>query len=109
MQRRANVERADVPPGFLETIAGALSALIERPLLLAIPLVLDLYLWGGVRVSPAALTGPLGRWIDDQGGADAEWIADSLGRLGATGDMVALVGWLVPTLIAAVDRDQLFE
>ena len=109
MQRRVGVERGGAPPGIFETIATSLSALLERPLLFAIPITLDLYLWGGVRLSPAALTEPLARWLDEQGGADAEWMVDALGRLGATGDMMALIGWLVPTLVAAVDSDDLFE
>src|SRR3712207_4659956 len=99
MQRRVSVERGGAAPGIFETIAASLSALLERPFLLAIPIALDLYLWGGVRLSPAALVEPVARWIDEEGGADAEWMVEALGRLGATGDMTALVGWLVPTLV----------
>lgn len=106
MQRQSTIKPAG-PPGIFETIAGAMSVLLIHPWTLLLPIALDVYLWLGARLSPAALTRPVARWIDDQGGADAEWLVEVLGRLGTSGDLTVLVGWLVPSLVAGIDRADL--
>ena len=108
MQPVAGVGAQSAPPGVFETIAIAMSALLARPLPLAFPLAVDLYLWGGARLSPAGLLAPLGGWFARQDGAEAAGLADWLERLARTADLAAIVGWFVPSLLAGTNRADLF-
>ena len=108
MQPGVGVEARSAPPGVFETIATAMSALLAQPLPLALPLAVDLYLWGGARLSPASVLAPLGRWFAGQDGTEAGALAKGLDGLARTGDLAAILGWFVPSLLAGVDRTDLF-
>lgn len=108
MQRAAGVKPSQAPPGVFDTIAAAMSDLPTRPAPLLLPIAVDLYLWLGARLSPLAVVDPLRRWVDEQQPAavgEAQTLALTdvvawLDRLGRTGDLAALAGWLVPSLLA---------
>ena len=112
MHRGANAgsQRAErtTPPGVFETIAIAMSALLVQPLPLAFPLAVDLYLWGGARLSPAAVLDPFRRWLLARGGAETAEPAEWLERAARTGDLAAIVGWFVPSFLAGADRAEHF-
>jgi hypothetical protein len=112
MERGARVQGK--PPGILETFADAFSTLLVNPLPILLPILVDVYLALGPRVSPAGVTAPLAGWIDAQarpsaadlaslGVAPADYAAQIAG-LGQHADLVAAVGWIVPSLLAGVDR-----
>ncbi|HEX5498503.1 MAG TPA: hypothetical protein VFX03_04715 [Thermomicrobiales bacterium] len=114
MERGASARMHGKPPGILETFADAFSALLVNPLPILLPILVDAYLALGPRVSPAALTTPLAGWIDAQarqagpdlaslGVAPADYAAQIAG-VGQHADLVAAVGWIVPSLLAGVDR-----
>ncbi len=114
MERGASARMHGKPPGILETFADAFSALLVNPLPVLLPILVDAYLALGPRVSPAALTAPLARWIAAQaqaagpdlaslGVSPADYAAQIAG-VGQRADLVAAIGWLVPSLLAGVDR-----
>lgn len=103
-------------PGVFETIAGAASTVLVRPLPLLVPLALDLWLWQGVRLSPAVVAAPLGRWIEESraavaeaqaGGAEATGVAwpEEIGV--GLADLGDVAGAFVPTLLSFGDRSAL--
>lgn len=99
----------DAPPasssGPIDTLGAALTAVLARPVLAVVPLLADLALWLGVRVSPQPLTDPLGRWLTRRGGDGSGTVRADLDRLGADGDLVDLAFALVPSLLRGADRD----
>ncbi len=119
MQRGAGVGSGARPakaPGVFETIAAAASTLLVRPWLLLVPLALDLWLWLGPRLSPAAVAEPIGRWLTRSeaavpaaaaGEPGAGWFSPQ--DWGATGDLADLVGAFVPALLTSIDRATLPE
>lgn len=94
-------------PGIIDTIAGAMSLALARPLLLLVPVLVDLYLWLGVRISPEALTDELRRLVLKANSTDSASLADSLHHLGATGDLTSAAAVLVPSAIAGIDREKI--
>lgn len=89
---------AGVPavPGVVETIANGLSSILIYPALVAVPLLADALVWSGLRVSPRSL-------------ADASSsAADLLESVGLDQDVLRLGVVSVPTLLAWVDRDDLY-
>jgi len=112
MQRpaRGSGHEANAAPGIFDTIAVAMSALLLRPLPLLVPIVIDLYLSAGARLSPAGLLDPIRRWLASQGNvADVQITGplEALDRLSRTGDLAAIVGWFMPSLL--VDGGQTAE
>ena len=103
MQRGAEAKPRTAPPGVFETIALAVSALLVQPLPLAVPILIDLYLWVGPRLSPAGLTEPLARLATEQPNAWPEGVAEGLTAFGGWGDLVAAVGLFVPSLLGFVE------
>lgn len=100
------------PPGILATFADAVSALLVNPTLLLVPVAVDAWLALGPRVSPAPLTDAAARAVAAQaatpgmgalGSSPAE-LAAQITALGVGGDVAAVVGWLVPSLLAGADR-----
>ena len=98
MQRGAGVEARSAPLGIFATIAAAVSVLLVQPLPLLLPVAVDLYLWAGPRLSPAAVTEPLRRWIAGQPGTEAAAVAEGLATLGRSGDLAIVLGFFVPSI-----------
>jgi len=100
--RGANQEARVAVPGIFETIAVAMSALLIQPLPLVVPVAIDMYLSAGARLSPAGLLDPVRRWVATQENVADVQISgplDALDRLSRTGDLAAIVGWFVPSLL----------
>jgi len=103
MQRGADAKTTTAPPGIFETIALAVSALLVQPLPLALPLAVDAVLWAGPRLSPAAVVDPVRRWLTDRNVEGAEAWAEPLATLSGSGDVAAVVGFFVPSILGFVD------
>jgi hypothetical protein len=107
MQRDIAAKQPPVTPGVIDSIADGLSLALARPLLLLLPMLLDLYYWAGWRVSVEALTSPIRRWLLD---VDTSESADLAGRLETAGrsDIMSLLSLLVPSLLSGVKRDEFY-
>ncbi len=110
MERRTAATKQPKPvvvPGIVDTIAGAMSLVLEHPLLFTIPVLFDLYVWLGVRLSPAAFTDAFGRLLLRANSADATNVADNLRRFGERSDMTELLGVLLPSLLVGIGNQDL--
>lgn len=108
MQRDIAAKQPPVTPGVIDSIADGLTLALARPLLLLVPMLLDLYYWAGWRVTVEALTSPIRRWLLD---LDTTESADLAGRLETAGrsDIMSLLSVLVPSLLSGVDRDAIYS
>lgn len=102
---RTGAERTakSAPPGIFETIAAAVSALLLQPLPLALPAAVDLYLWAGPRLSPAALTDPLARVAAEQAGPEADALASGVTAFAGWADLGGLLGLFLPSVLGLVE------
>jgi hypothetical protein len=107
MQRGASAESRGTVPGIFETIAAAMSLLLVQPLLLAVPLVIDVYLWLGSRITPARMLEPLAAVLDTQTSLEAETLRATINSLSQEGNLVDLVGIFVPSLAGSVGTQNL--
>jgi len=101
--------KVGAPPGVFALIAGAASDLLVRPWLLLLPLTVDLWLWGGLRLSPAALAEPIGRALRQAAPAGADPAASGLPTGVTVGDPADLLGIFLPSMLALIDRSLLSE
>lgn len=106
MQSRRTADRVPAVPGIIDTIAAGMSAVVAHPFLLAVPALVDLYLWLGVRLSPAALTSALGRLVLQTNAQDKARLVDDLRTMGQTSDLTSTISVLVPSVVAGVDRSR---
>lgn len=68
--------------GVLDTIADGLSAVLERPQLMVLPLAVDLVLWLLLRVSLTPLTESVARFLEVSAAEDSELAAENLRVVG---------------------------
>jgi hypothetical protein len=108
MQTRLATRRGPPVPGVIDTIAAGLTVVLAQPLLMAVPLLVDLYFWVGWRATPQALTDPIRRWWTEIGASNGNSTVEALDRVGRS-DAVGIVAIFVPSLIAGADRDRLYE
>lgn len=59
-------------PGVVDTIGLGFSQLLARPFVVALPVLVDLYLWLGLRVPAEPLMVTLAGWVRDRGSLGAE-------------------------------------
>ena len=64
MQQKPTKPQVDERPRIVDLIAEGLSLALMRPWLLLMPILLDIVLWIGVRIEPAALMNSI-RILDD--------------------------------------------
>jgi len=107
MQRRGTAEAISGPPGIFDTIAVGMSVVLVQPLLMAVPLLMDAYLWLGARLSPESLTDPVGRWIARTGGEDGRQLGKTLREGGESFDVMGFAAAFVPSLLGWVGRDDI--
>jgi hypothetical protein len=108
MQTRAVTKRQPDIPGVIDTISDGLSVALAYPLLMTLPVLLDVYFWLGWKLTPEPLLAPIRRWIDDNNGRDAQSTLDALESLGRS-DMTTLTAQFVPALLPGVDRGDVYE
>ncbi len=102
MQRGVSAGTRGATPGIFETIATAMSLLLVQPVLLLVPLAVDLSLWLGVRISPERLVEPLALVLAAQPGAEAGALGTSLGGMSQSGNLIDFIGWFVPSLVGSI-------
>ncbi len=100
MQRRPtdSIERDVKLPGVIDTIGLAFAALSYRPYLIVIPVLLDLYLWIGVRLSAR----PLADLVEQRllsGQPNNPAALESVRAFGQQFDVFSLLTLTTPTLI----------
>lgn len=83
--------------GVIESIADGLSLALTYPLVLLLPIGVDIVLWSGITISPAALLQRFPK-LDDA--------ADSLGY---SADVLPLAALGVPSMLSGAERGQAFE
>lgn len=107
MQRGVSAGTRGATPGIFETIATAMSLLLVQPFLLVLPLVVDLYLWLGTRITPERLLEPLLGVLSLQSTLEAETLGDSVRAMSQHGNLIDLVGFFIPSLIGSVGAQNL--
>jgi len=91
--------------GVNQTIANALSMLLARPLLMLLPLVLDICLWLGWQFSPEPFTTWLGKVMIDNGGSDGPAAAREIFEIGERARVNDLLATLTPSIFGGVPKD----
>jgi hypothetical protein len=107
MQRGASAGTRDAIPGIFETIAAAMSLLLVQPLLLVLPLAVDLILWLGARITPERVLAPLVDVLDAQPSLEAEALATTVRGMSEQGSLVDLVGFFIPSLASSIGSQNL--
>ncbi|MGH2559852.1 MAG: hypothetical protein ACRDJH_12370 [Thermomicrobiales bacterium] len=107
MQRPLATSQKAAAPGIIDTIAAGLSVALAHPLLMSIPMLLDLYYWIGWRLAPSALTDRLQELVIEANPADRQQIIESLHDAGGW-DLTYLVALFVPSMLGGLDRDELY-
>lgn len=83
--------------GVVESIAEGLSLVLAYPLVILVPLAVDVGLWSGFSISPAAL---LQRFAA---------VGDAADALGYSNDVLPLVALGLPSLLSTVEPGRAFE
>lgn len=107
MQRGVSAQARNALPGVFETIAAAMSLLLVQPLLLVLPLAVDLFLWLGARVTPERVLAPFLGVLDAQSGLEAETLATSVRGMSEQGNLFDLVGFFIPSLVGSIGAQNL--
>jgi hypothetical protein len=92
-------------PGVNQTIADAMSTVLARPLLMAVPLLLDLVLWLGWQFSARPLSSWLAREVDNAGGPDSSLVRDEVLAFGERARVNDLLAAGVPSIFGGLPRD----
>lgn len=90
------------PDGVFGTIAGALSGVLSAPAPIVVPVLVDLFLWYGLRLSPLALTTSLSEFVRGLGTLDRAAFQRLVDGLTAFGDVTPAIAVFAPSLLAGV-------
>lgn len=108
-RRSATQSRNAVPQrevsGVLETLAAGFSLVMSRPYLFALPLLVDLWTWLGIQISPSALIQPLQEQAIDRGGRNGASLARDLGEAGEQMRVNDVVASLTPSVFGGLPYD----
>ena len=100
-RKLVSVEQA---PGVIETVGNAFVLLNKQPYLLIPPVLLDLFLWLGVRLSLKPLTDTLIRWLGTSSTVDSSSI-ERIRNAGTSFNLFELLAISVPTFVGRVGAD----
>jgi hypothetical protein len=108
MVERTTVSQPNRPPGILEHVSDGMSDVLAYPQLVLIPVLLDLYLLFGARISAGSLTSRLGDWFAGRSGQNAldagKWVRD-LGDW----DVSRLLALLMPSVLDGMGQDTYYR
>ena len=107
MQRQTKAQ-PDVRPRIVDLIAEGLSLAVARPGLLLIPILVDLFIWIGVRIEPRALINSLVNLVQDAAIDDSEEIITSM-QDQASSNISQLLSLFVPSMLSGVARSDIYE
>lgn len=105
---RKNGDASSTLPGVVDTIGTGYEALIARPQLILLPVLVDLYFWLGVHITAGPLLDQIVSWLRNDAGAPDGVVSDVEG-LGITNlhELVAL--WLptvhLPSFVSMLSAD----
>lgn len=97
-------ELSSTQPGVIETIGNAFALLNKRPYLVVAPLILDLFLWLGYRLSLEPLTNTIVRWLGSVPSTDAATV-DRIKSLGTSFNLFELLAISTPTMVTRASAD----
>jgi hypothetical protein len=95
------------PATVTEVIADGMSVVLARPVLLLIPLLIDLYYWLGWRVTMTPAVQSVRSWILQQDNDEGPRAAEAIDEL-AGADLTGIVSFFIPTLLGGADREALY-
>ena len=94
-------------PGVIETIADGLSIALARPLLLILPMLLDLYYWLGPKILIESLTTPIRNWVADSDASGSSEVIEQLEKIGRS-DISWLLSLFVPSFLSELPRSEVY-
>lgn len=108
----AGPERRTAPgtiAGVFDTVADALSFLLERPGLMLIPLLADLVVWLLLNVSIRPLTDNIARFIERSGAADSDIAAKGIRQVGEQVQASDALGAFLPSIFSGLPLDSVLN
>ena len=108
MLERTTISQPDRPPGILEHLSEGMSLVLAFPQLIAIPVLLDIYLLIGARISPDAMTTRLGNWLVGRNGANSVDAGEWIRGLGDW-DMSRLLAFLMPSVMDGMKQEAIYR
>jgi hypothetical protein len=108
MQQRPTKPQTDERPRIVDLIAEGLSLALMRPWLLLMPILLDVALWIGVRIQPAALMNSMISLIEDASISDADEVVTTLQDL-STSNMTQLGALFVPSMLVGTGNTDVYQ
>ncbi len=106
--QRPTQAKPDARPRIVDLIAEGLSLAVARPWLLLIPILIDLFIWVGVKIEPRALMSSLVNLVEETSIDDSEEIISSLNDL-ASANLSQLVAIFVPSTLSGVARSDIYQ
>ena len=88
----------DQRPGIIDTLTTAYGVVNRWPILMVPPIILDLFLWFGPRISVESLILSLVDRVEAQGGADGE-IMSQLRDVAVQVDLLSLLAFQTPSIM----------
>jgi len=108
MQRPKSQTQEQARPRIVDIIAEGLSLVLVRPWLLAVPILLDLFYWVGVKIEPTALIESLIRIVNESDVENSADVVKSLEEMTST-DISQMIGFFSPTLLNQAPREDLYQ
>jgi hypothetical protein len=108
MLERTTISQPNRPPGILEHLSEGMSLALALPQLVALPLLLDLYLLLGARISPESMTSRLGGWFTGRNGANSTDVGEWVRGLGDW-DMSRLLAFLMPSVLDGIKQGAIYR
>jgi hypothetical protein len=108
MLEQTTISQPDRPPGILEHLSEGMSLVLAFPKLVAVPVLLDLYLLLGARISPDAMTSRIGNWFTGRNGANSADAGEWVRGLGDW-DMSRLLAFLMPSVLDGIKQSAIYR
>jgi hypothetical protein len=108
MQRPKSQTQEQPRPRIIDIIAEGLSLVLVRPWLLAVPVLLDLFYWVGVKIEPSALINSLIRLVNDSDVENSAEVVKSLEDM-TSSDISQMIGFFSPTMLNQAPREDIYR
>jgi hypothetical protein len=108
MQRPKSQTQEQARPRIVDIIAEGLSLVLVRPWLLAVPILLDLFYWIGVKIEPSALIASLIRIVNESEVENSADVVSSLEDMTST-DISQMIGFFSPTMLNQSPREDIYQ
>jgi hypothetical protein len=95
-------ESGETLPGVIETVGNAFAMLNKRPYFIVMPIIVDLFLWLGYKLSLAPFTNMVAHWLTSVPSADSTTI-DRIRSAGTSFNLFELVAVSTPTMMKEID------